>query len=140
LPHARWTEPRLVVEIGFTEWTRDGSARHPRYLGLREDKSPEDCVRDVAHAERPAVTVKLANPDKVLYPRDGVTKKRIFDYYTDVAPVLLPHLRGRPINMQRWPDGIDAEEWYQHRSPPKTPEWVRRLPFRDVKERVVVEN
>lgn len=41
-----WVEPELVAEIGFTEWTRDGKLRHPRYLGLRDDKSPEDVVRE----------------------------------------------------------------------------------------------
>lgn len=160
---AIWCEPRIVVEIGFVEWTRDGSPRHPRYLGLREDKEPADCVREAPRGDREAPppvsaratgAVKLSNPDKVLYPRDRVTKQMIFDYYTEIAPAMLPHLRGRPINMQRWPDGIDAEEWFQHRTPPKAPEWVRRLPFvpagdapwdfgrhgKGVKERIVVEN
>ncbi|HWL88057.1 MAG TPA: non-homologous end-joining DNA ligase, partial [Polyangiaceae bacterium] len=97
--------------------------------------------------------VPLSNADKVLYPRDGITKQDIYDYYTDIAPVMLPHLRGRPIHMQRWPHGIDEEEWFQHRLPPKAPDYVRRIAFsRDkapwyrvadkgrVKERIVVEN
>jgi ATP-dependent DNA ligase len=43
---ATWVEPRLVAQVGFTEWTRDGRLRHPRFLGLREDKSPEEVVRE----------------------------------------------------------------------------------------------
>ncbi|WP_443051806.1 ATP dependent DNA ligase, partial [Streptomyces sp. GSL17-113] len=43
---AHWVEPRLVAQIGFTEWTRDGMLRHPRFLGLRDDKRPEDVVRE----------------------------------------------------------------------------------------------
>ena len=48
LPHAdvHWTEPRLVAQVGFTEWTTSGQLRHPRYLGLREDKDPAEVVRE----------------------------------------------------------------------------------------------
>ncbi|MFP3915170.1 MAG: ATP-dependent DNA ligase, partial [Actinomycetota bacterium] len=45
-PGLHWTAPRLVAEVGFTEWTEDGKLRHPRYLGLRRDKAPEDVVRE----------------------------------------------------------------------------------------------
>jgi DNA ligase D-like protein (predicted ligase) len=44
-----WVEPRLVAQIGFSEWTRDGRLRHPRFLGLREDKDPREVVREKAH-------------------------------------------------------------------------------------------
>ena len=57
--------------------------------------------------------MKLANPDKVLYPRDGITKREIFAYFESIADVVLPHFAGRPLNMQRWPNGIDGEQWYQ---------------------------
>jgi ATP-dependent DNA ligase len=43
---ARWVRPELVAQIGFTEWTRDGKLRHPRYQGLRTDKNPGDVVRE----------------------------------------------------------------------------------------------
>lgn len=43
-----WVRPELVAQVGFTEWTRDGRLRHPRYLGLREDKAPADVVREEA--------------------------------------------------------------------------------------------
>ena len=46
LRDATWAEPRLVAQVGFTEWTRDGRLRHPRFLGLREDKAPEEVVRE----------------------------------------------------------------------------------------------
>lgn len=49
-PRARWTEPELVAQVAFTEWTRDGMLRHPRFLGLREEKSPRDVVRERAAA------------------------------------------------------------------------------------------
>jgi bifunctional non-homologous end joining protein LigD len=158
LKSARWVEPTLVCECAFTEWTRDGAMRQPRYLGLREDKTPLECAREgasapeaiqateaqarepVAHARRD--TPKLANPSKVLFPRDGYTKKDIWDYYTAIAPVMLPHLAGRPLTLQRYPDGIDGQEWYQQNAPEKTPDFVRLIdvgPRHDAKKRIACD-
>jgi bifunctional non-homologous end joining protein LigD len=138
--NVHWTEPTLVCEIGFAEWTRDGSARQPKFLGLREDKTPLECIREPdavdidprAVSMREPVRVALANPDKVLFPRDGITKREIFDYYTAIAPVLLPHLAGRPLALQRWVNGIDEADWYQQNAPLKVPDFVRLV---DVGER-----
>jgi len=69
----------------------------------------------------------LTNATKVLYPRDGVTKADVVAYYADVAPVLLAHLRDRPVVCQRWPDGIDEFTWYQHRVPPRAPDYLRAV-------------
>lgn len=70
---------------------------------------------------------ELTNADKVLYPRDGLRKVDVAAYYRDVAPVLLPLLRERPVVCQRWPDGIDDFTWYQHRMPPKAPDYLRSV-------------
>lgn len=114
---ARWSKPVYCAEVSFAEWSADGKLRHPVFLGIREDKSPFDCRREEDRA--PLATpsrVTLKNPDKVLYPRDGICKRDIFEYYESIASVMLPHLRGRPLTMQRYPDGIDGEAWYQHRA------------------------
>jgi bifunctional non-homologous end joining protein LigD len=152
---ARWVKPTLVCECAFTEWTRDGSMRHPRFLGLREDKAPFDCVRDgtlpqgsriPAPAVEPSVRSlgpKLANPDKVLFPRDGITKRDVWDYYTAIAPVMLPHLAGRPLTLQRYPNGIEGQEWYQQNAPEKTPDFVRLVdtgPRHENKKRIVCDD
>ncbi|HEY5146192.1 MAG TPA: DNA ligase D [Polyangiaceae bacterium] len=174
---ARWVTPALVCECAFTEWTRDDSMRHPRFLGMREDKTPAECVREeeataleaalepepptkravpkhgtVTHAQPPAAprpaashrdAPKLSNPDKVLFPRDGITKRDIWDYYTAIAPVMLPHLAGRPLTLQRYPNGIDAPEWYQQNAPDKTPDFVRLVDVgerHDNKKRIVCDN
>jgi bifunctional non-homologous end joining protein LigD len=138
MPDARWCKPELVAEIAFMEFSRHGNVRHPVFIRLREDKTPEECFREAASGAipggepsvpSPPISVKLSNPDKVLYPKDGITKRAIFDYYTAVAPLLLPHLAGRPINFQRWVDGIDGKEWFQHNVPPKPPGYVRRISF-----------
>jgi bifunctional non-homologous end joining protein LigD len=154
---ARWVTPKLVCECAFTEWTGDGSMRQPRWLGMREDKTPLECARE-ADGERterePAVAAspsatkarhgpKLANPDKVLFPRDGITKREIWDYYTAIAPWMLPHLAGRPLTMQRYPDGIEGEEWYQQNAPEKTPSFVRMVdvgPRHENKKRIACDS
>jgi DNA ligase D-like protein (predicted polymerase) len=70
---------------------------------------------------------KLTNATKVLFPRDGFTKQDLFAYYADVAPVILPLMAKRPIVLQRWPDGIDDFMWFQHRVPPRAPDYLRVL-------------
>jgi bifunctional non-homologous end joining protein LigD len=70
--------------------------------------------------------LSLSNLDKVLYPAVGFTKGQVIDYYTRVAPVLLPHLRDRPLTMKRYPDGVEGEFFYEKRIPSHAPEWIRR--------------
>lgn len=81
----------------------------------------------------------LSNADKVLYPRDGITKKEIVAYYRDVAPVMLRYLLDRPVVIQRWVDGIDDFDWYQHRVPPRAPDYLRAA-WVDGVRRMVIEN
>jgi DNA ligase D-like protein (predicted polymerase) len=81
----------------------------------------------------------LTNADKVLYPRDGICKRDIVAYYRDVAPVMLPYLFDRPVVIQRWPDGIDDFDWYQHRVPPRAPDYLRAA-WVDGVRRMVIEN
>ena len=71
-------------------------------------------------------TLTLSNLDKVLYPETGFTKGEVIDYYTRVAPVLLPHLRGRALTFKRYPDGVDAPFFFAKNVPQGTPQWVRK--------------
>jgi bifunctional non-homologous end joining protein LigD len=73
--------------------------------------------------------VRLANPGKVLFPEDGITKRDIFEYFRLVAPVLLPHLEDRPLSLQRWPDGIQAPSFFQKDAPDVIPPYVRTEPI-----------
>jgi bifunctional non-homologous end joining protein LigD len=74
--------------------------------------------------------IELSNLDKVLYPEAGFTKGEVIDYYTRVAPVLLPHLRDRPLTRIRYPNGVGAKGFFEKNAPAGTPDWVRveRLP------------
>jgi bifunctional non-homologous end joining protein LigD len=74
-----------------------------------------------------AAGVEISNPEKVLFPDDGITKAELADYYRGVADQMLPHLRGRPLHLQRFPDGIDGEEIQQKRAPGHFPDFVRRV-------------
>ncbi|MFC4783670.1 non-homologous end-joining DNA ligase [Nocardioides sp. MAHUQ-72] len=71
--------------------------------------------------------VEVSNPDKVLFPASdrgpAVTKRDLAEYYAAVADVMLPHLRGRPVNMQRFPDGIEADAFYEKKVPSHFPDW-----------------
>jgi bifunctional non-homologous end joining protein LigD len=82
-------------------------------------------VRDGVEVEVGGRRLKLTNADKVLYPATGFTKADLISYYAGVAPALLPHLRDRPLTLKRYPNGVDAEYFYEKRSPPHRPEWIQ---------------
>jgi bifunctional non-homologous end joining protein LigD len=74
--------------------------------------------------------VRLTSGDRVLFPEDGVTKGDLFDYYGEIAPVLVPHLRNRPFTMKRWRGGIRYGSFFQKQAPGGKPDWVKTRRFR----------
>ena len=72
-------------------------------------------------------SVRLTNPDRLLFPRDGITKADMAVYYRDVAAVMVPHVRGRPVSMQRFRDGIDKPGFFQKDIGRGAPDWVKRV-------------
>ena len=73
--------------------------------------------------------LSLSNLDKVLYPATGFTKGQVIDYYARIAPALLPHLKGHPVTMKRYPNGVDSEFFYEKNAPKHRPEWVKTAPI-----------
>ena len=71
--------------------------------------------------------VRLTHPDKLLWPDDGITKADLADYFRAVAPAMLPHVRDRPVSMQRFRDGIRSEGFFQKDLPRGAPAWLRRV-------------
>ncbi|MCP2257638.1 bifunctional non-homologous end joining protein LigD [Streptoalloteichus tenebrarius] len=71
--------------------------------------------------------LRLSNLDKVLYPEEGFTKAEVIDYYARIAPVLLPHLRGRPLTLRRYPDGVEADSFFEKDVSRHAPPWVRTV-------------
>ena len=129
-PH--WVKPELVVEVRFTEWTRDGllaasgvprAAPRQRRPERRLASVPQHRPSAMSAAERVAVTVgarrlSLSNLDKVLWPRDGYTKGDLIEYYRGVADghSAVPAKTGRS-RLQRYPDGIDGPSFFEKHLP-----------------------
>jgi bifunctional non-homologous end joining protein LigD len=142
-----WVEPKLAAEVAFTEMTEDGVLRHPSFQGLREDKSaaeareerPADEVEArpaprSKSATRPARRAKsndypLTNPDKILYPEQGITKRELLDYYALVAERMLPHVTGRPLTLVRCPNGYGKPCFFQKHPGEGVPAKVRSVPI-----------
>lgn len=79
------------------------------------------------HVDVGGRTLKISNLQKVLYPATGTTKGEVLDYYARVAPVLLPHLAGRPVTRIRWPHGVQESSFFEKNAPAGTPSWVRTV-------------
>ncbi len=128
-----WVEPELVAEVRFAEWTHDGRLRAPVYEGLREDKEASDVQRERApvaeEIRRGKRVLKLSNLGKPFWPEEGIAKGDLLAYYRDVAPVLVPHLKGRPFTMKRYPDGWNGKFFFQKDAPKHMPEWIPTRPF-----------
>jgi bifunctional non-homologous end joining protein LigD len=158
---AHWVKPALVAQVKFGEWTSDGKVRHSVFLGLREDKAPQDVVMEVPRAEAAATTtpsastavplkrkatisskhkrvevagVSLSNPDRVLYPKVGVTKLELARYYESIEASILPHVIGRPLSLVRCPKGLTGEPdacFYMKHSEVWAPAALRRVSIKE---------
>ncbi|MDP8905753.1 MAG: DNA ligase D [Chloroflexota bacterium] len=220
LKDARWSAPRHVIRVEYSEWTSEGYLRQPSYKGIEVGRDPNDVAVDreeparatVAAAERSAKTargraaagksegaksdgaksksgpvkskpkrggaaqsravvftepgnarsgppqaataeelaaldalvkegrwriggheVRLTNLDKVFFPEPGFTKRDLVRYYVTVAPVMLPYLRGRAVNLWRWPDGVTGNHFWQKEIPAYAPEWMSRWAYPEAK-------
>ena len=71
--------------------------------------------------------LEISNLDKVLFPEVSFTKAQVIDYYVRIAPVLLPHLSGRPVTFTRWPDGVEGQAFFEKNSARHAPDWVRKV-------------
>src|SRR6184192_657373 len=74
-------------------------------------------------------TLKLTNLDKVLYPATGFTKGQIIDYYARIAPVMVPHLAGKPLTLKRYPNGVDEVPFFEKNATKHRPDWVKTAPI-----------
>jgi bifunctional non-homologous end joining protein LigD len=139
--NAHWVRPQLVAEVAFGEWTRTGRIRHSVFHGLRDDKKPSTIVREqpaheaapdqpakaakTAHAPksaRPAAdpaapelpaSLRVSHPERVIDAKSGLTKIELVRYYALVAPLMMEHLKGRPVSLVRAPAGVGGELFFQ---------------------------
>jgi bifunctional non-homologous end joining protein LigD len=121
-----------VAEVAFAEWTHDQHLRAPRFLGIRDDKEPQEVRREdpvATEIRRGKKVLRLSNLDKVFWPDEGITKGDLIAYYRDVAPVLVPHLRDRPFTLKRYPNGVTNDFFFQKDAPKGMPDWIPSRPF-----------
>jgi bifunctional non-homologous end joining protein LigD len=133
--HVTWVEPSVACEVEFTEWTRERRLRAPVFKRLVKEepvtkkaepkKNAEPRKAASASAAAPARELKLTNLDKVFFPDEKITKGDLLAYYRDVAGVIVPHLRDRPITLVRYPDGINGKHFFQKQRPQHAPGWMR---------------
>jgi bifunctional non-homologous end joining protein LigD len=161
-----WVEPRLVVELEFRGWGKEGLLRQASFKGLREDKGVDEIgdtePRGRAAAKRAAksaatkaatttpratkktkttkaattsaaesIIPRVSSPDRVVYPQLRITKQQVFDYYREVAPLLLPELRDRPLSLVRCPGGIRGQCFFQKHHAATLGGSVRSVPIRE---------
>ncbi|MFN2361637.1 MAG: DNA ligase D [Marinobacter sp.] len=121
-----WVKPQLVVDIAFSEQTRDGRLRHPTFRGVREDRSPNQPSRiDSGEHRSPTPSsasargkdlvegVRITHPDRVVYPDIGLTKIEVAQFYADIQDWLMPQLANRLLSLVRCPDGRQEECFFQ---------------------------
>jgi bifunctional non-homologous end joining protein LigD len=142
-----WVKPRLLAQVQFAEWTPEGHLRHPSFKGLREDKAASEVVREnpmPAAEPKPAppprrkdldtvAGVRMTNPERILYPASGFTKRELAEYYLGIAGWILPHLKGRPTSLVRCPEGVTGECFYQKHSE-TAPRELRRVRIEEKKK------
>ncbi len=123
----KWTDDEVQVEF-------HGQRVQGRYVFFHKGDSRDWMVRRTGVRATPSVPVEVAvdgrrlrltDLDKVFYPSTGFTKAEVIDYYRRVAPVMLPHLAGRPVRLRRYPDGVAGQSFYEKNVARHAPDWVR---------------
>ncbi|HEY0879641.1 MAG TPA: DNA ligase D [Zeimonas sp.] len=152
---AHWVRPELVAEVSYSQWTADGRIRHSVFHGLRDDKPVDEIRRERARdagtlpatgprpdprAERLLAAVRVSNPERVIDPGSGITKRDVVRYYAVVAPRMMPHLKRRPVALVRAPDGIGGQRFFQKHASTSAMPGVRSLdPKYDPGEEPLIE-
>jgi bifunctional non-homologous end joining protein LigD len=137
-----WVRPKMVVEVEFREWTTEGILRQPSFKGVREDKGPGEVKRELpaasvdaaaSHERPPAASVerartvggvRISHPNRLVFPKQGLTKAALAEYYERVADWILPHIVNRPLSIVRCPKGHGEDCFYQKHLEEGWPEYV----------------
>ncbi|WP_346795552.1 DNA ligase D [Halomonas sp. Bachu 37] len=160
VPDARathWVRPELVIEVEFTERTRDGRLRHPTFRGLREDRNPEEIrmtptkaapvetassssakpstSRRTKSGEAQVAGMRLTHPERVLFPEQGVTKLDLARFYESIHEWVLPQLARRPLSLVRCPQGRTDECFFQKHPRVAIPASVPRVEIAEKENR-----
>lgn len=140
LPRPWRTARDLARSLGLRRLlVRHRSATLPPAPGeetLRVSEGPRAEIARIDHGSPRAALreVRITNPQKVYFPELGLTKGGVIAYYRAVAGALLPHVRGRPVTVVRYPDGVHGKHFFQWNVPPQMPSWMRTVAFKDEEE------
>jgi len=117
-----WVEPRLVGEVQFAEWTREGVVRQAAFIGLRTDKPAAQIIHEqprtakslnAVKARKPGAGVNITHPERVIDPQSGTQKQQLAQFYEGISEWILPFLHHRPVSLLRAPEGIEGEQFFQ---------------------------
>jgi len=128
-----WVKPRLLAEVSFSEWTKDGLMRQPVFKGIRTDKDPKEVVMEKPKKKTSQSVggkiskLELSHLDKVFWPEKGYTKGDLMDYYRSVSDVMLPYIKDRPHNLLRQPNGYKGKFFFQKDMGDLPPEWIKTV-------------
>ena len=139
---SHWIEPKLVGEVSFTEFTDEGVLRHPSFYALREDKSAREVVREVpkhlTEAEdkddKPSAAdfgIEISSADRVIYPKDGLTKGDLADYYAAIEPLIMVDAAKRPMTLIRFPQGTAEKGFFQKHDTGSFGPHVKQIPIKE---------
>ncbi|MCL1633458.1 DNA ligase D [Luteimonas sp. SX5] len=118
-----WVEPKLIAEIEFRGWAKEGLLRQGSFIRLREDKAMKDIGGDTGQ--------RITSPDKQVYPESGITKQMVADYYRAIAPRILPEIARRPLSLLRCPDGLNGQCFFQKHHAGTLGQYVHAIPIRE---------
>jgi bifunctional non-homologous end joining protein LigD len=143
---AHWVRPELVAEVSFGQWTKTGRIRHSVFRGLRSDKPanaivrettmPSEAVRKPSRTQASATTesagslgkLKVTHPERIIEESSGIRKIDLLRYYSLVGPLMMEHLKGRPVSLVRAPEGVKGQLFFQKHLDTATMTGVRQLP------------
>lgn len=140
-PHLKesiiWVKPKLICEVSFAEWTKEGRMRQPIFRGMRTDKKAKEIRKELSDAlvstrkpmKKTDENKSLTHLDKVYWKKKNYTKGDLLEYYQTVAPFLLKYLKNRPIMLHRFPEGIEEEGFYQKNINFSPPSWLKTYPI-----------
>jgi bifunctional non-homologous end joining protein LigD len=136
---AHWVKPHLVCEVAFAEFTSEGIIRHGSFLGLRADKKAKDVVRELPQpiAQAPTDTIKITNPERVLWPEANVTKQALVDYIRTVGPLMTAWAAQRPLSLVRCPQGRAKKCFFQKHNTATFGAQVKQVAVEEKKGEVV---
>ncbi len=158
-----WLKPEIVCEVKFTQWTNEGLLRQPIFLGIREDKNPEDVFREdikkeniiskesriqddsssLLESKSKAKGWKqewqkliFTNLEKIFFPEEKITKGDLIEYYKNISSYILPYLKDRPESLNRFPNWINEKSFYKKNfEKNELPKWINTYIYHSESEK-----